>query len=86
MLSEHSKVGAALRELGYNTGWLLSGTEITWLDEPEVRPTQEQIDAKVLEIESILESKAQTERALKVSAYKKLGLSDNEINAIIGVQ
>jgi hypothetical protein len=86
MLSEHSKVAAALRELGYNTGWLLSGTEITWLDEPEVRPTQEQIDAKVLEIESILESKAQTERALKVSAYKKLGLSDDEINAIIGVQ
>jgi hypothetical protein len=86
MLSEHSKVAAALRELGYNTGWLLSGTEITWLDEPEVKPTQEQIDAKVLEIESILESKAQTERALKVSAYKKLGLSDDEINAIIGVQ
>jgi hypothetical protein len=86
MLSEHSKVAAALRELGYNTGWLLSGTEITWLDEPEVRPTQEQIDAKVLEIESILETKAQQERALKVSAYKKLGLSDDEINAIIGVQ
>ncbi len=86
MLSEHSKVAAALRELGYNTGWLLSGTEITWLDEPEVRPTQEQIDAKVLEIGSILESKAQTERALKVSAYKKLGLSDDEINAIIGAQ
>ena len=86
MLNEHSKVAAALRELGYNTGWLLSGTEITWLDEPEVRPTQEQIDAKVLEIESILETKAQQERALKVSAYKKLGLSDDEINAIIGVQ
>lgn len=86
MLSEHNKVAAALRELGYKTGWLLSGTEITWLDEPEVRPTQEQIDAKVLEIESILEARAQQERALKISAYKKLGLSDDEINAIIGAQ
>ncbi len=62
---------------------VLTGTEITWIDEPEVRPTQEQIDAKVLEIESILETKAQQERALKVSAYKKLGLTEEEINAIL---
>lgn len=86
MFTEHQKIAKSLTELGYTSGWVLTGTEITWLDEPEVRPTQEQIDAKVLEIESILETKAQEERALKVSAYKKLGLSDDEINAIIGVQ
>jgi hypothetical protein len=85
MLSPHQKIVESLKQLGY-TGWAVNGTEIEWIVEPEVRPTQEQIDAKVLEIESILESKAQTERALKVSAYKKLGLSDDEINAIIGVQ
>jgi hypothetical protein len=85
MLTEHQKIAKSLIELGY-TGWVLTGTDITWIDEPEVRPTQEQIDAKVLEIESILETKAQQERALKVSAYKKLGLSDDEINAIIGAQ
>jgi hypothetical protein len=82
----HIKIVNVLKELGYDTGWVVRGTEIEWIDEPEVRPTQEQIDAKVLEIESILETKAQEERALKVSAYKKLGLSDDEINAIIGVQ
>ena len=86
MLTLHQKIVESLKELGYTTGWVVDGTEITWLDEPEVRPTQEQIDAKVLEIESILETKAQQERALKVSAYKKLGLSDDEINAIIGAQ
>lgn len=85
MLTEHQKIAKSLIELGY-TGWVLTGTDITWIDEPEVRPTQEQIDAKVLEIESILETRAQEERALKVSAYKKLGLSDDEINAIIGAQ
>jgi hypothetical protein len=84
MLSEHSKVAAALRELGYNTGWLLSGTEITWIDEPEVRPTQEQINTMVEQIESILETRAQEERDLKISAYTKLGLSEDEISAIIG--
>ena len=84
MFTKHQKIAESLKELGYTTGWVLTGTEITWIDEPEVRPTQEQIDAKVLEIESILETKAQQERALKVSAYKKLGLTEDEINAILG--
>jgi hypothetical protein len=84
MLSEHRKIALSLIELGYNTGWLLNGTEITWIDEPEVRPTQEQINTMVEQIESILETRAQEERDLKISAYTKLGLSEDEINAIIG--
>ncbi len=83
MLTHHQKIIESLKELGYTSGWVLTGTEITWIDEPEVRPTQEQIDAKVLVIESILETRAQEERALKVSAYTKLGLSEEEINAIL---
>lgn len=84
MLTEHQKIVESLKELGYPTGWTVRGTEIIWVDEPEVIPTQEQIDAKVLEIESILETKAQQERALKISAYQKLGLTEEEINAILG--
>jgi hypothetical protein len=83
-MNQTDKISYALIELGYNTGWVVRGEEITWIDEPEVRPTQEQIDAKVLVIESILETRAQEERALKVSAYTKLGLNENEINAILG--
>jgi hypothetical protein len=83
MLTPHQKIVASLKELGYTSGWAVNGTEIEWIEEPEVRPTQEQIDAKVLEIESILETKAQQERALKVSAYTKLGLTAEEINSII---
>jgi|688.fasta_scaffold1880904_2 hypothetical protein len=80
---ETQKISEALISLGYTTGWVVTGTEITWVDEPAVKPTQEQIDDKVLEIESILEAKAQEERALKVSAYKKLGLTEAEINTIL---
>jgi hypothetical protein len=82
MLTEHQKLRHALIELGY-TGWVLNGTEITWVNEPEVRPTQEQINTMVEQIESILEAKAQEERALKVAAYEKLGLTESEINAIL---
>ena len=83
MFTEHQKIAKSLEELGYTSGWVLTGTQIEWINEPKVKPTQEQIDAKVLEIESILEAKAQEERALKISAYTKLGLTEAEINAII---
>jgi hypothetical protein len=76
------KIAESLQELGYNTGWVVNGTEIIWIDEPATKPTKKQIDAKVLEIESILQAKTQKEKALKVSAYTKLGLTEQEINAI----
>jgi hypothetical protein len=83
-MNQTDKISYALIELGYNSGWVISGEEITWIDEPEVRPTQEQIDNKILEIENILETRAQQERSLKISAYQKLGLTEDEINAILG--
>ena len=79
----HMKIVNVLKELGYDTGWVVNGEEITWIDEPKVKPTKKQIEAKVLEIDSILQAKAQEQRALKVSAYTKLGLTENEINAIL---
>ena len=54
-MTEHQKLIKALIELGYISGWSVLGTEITWIDEPEVRPTMEQIQAKIEEIESIIE-------------------------------
>jgi hypothetical protein len=39
-----------------------------------------------LQVDDILETEAQEQRALKVSAYTKLGLTEDEINAIIGAQ
>jgi hypothetical protein len=77
------KISESLQELGYDTGWVVRGTEIEWINEPEVKPTQKQIDDKVLEIESILEARAEAKKALKVSAYEKLGLTEAEINSII---
>jgi|688.fasta_scaffold980006_2 hypothetical protein len=54
-MSETRKISEALIALGYSTGWVVSEAEITWIDEPEVRPTMEQIQAKIEEIESMPE-------------------------------
>jgi hypothetical protein len=82
-MDKTAKIAAALNYLGYNSGYYIEGEKITWVDEPPVKPSQKQIDDKVKVIESILETKAEAEKALKVSAYTKLGLTEEEIKAIL---
>lgn len=83
-MDKTGKIAEVLKHLGYNSGWYIEGEKITWVDEPAIKPSQEQIDDLVEKIDDIIETKAQEERALKVSAYQKLGLSEEEINAILG--
>jgi hypothetical protein len=83
MLTHHQKITESLKELGY-TGWAVNGTEIEWIVEPEIRPTQEQIDAKVLEIESILEAKANAKAAQKTAILERIGLTEEELQIVLG--
>jgi hypothetical protein len=73
----------AMIELGYGSNWILSGNsvdDIQYLDNALPKPTKNEILEKIKELPQIRETKKQ----LKISAYKKLGLSEDEINAIIG--
>jgi hypothetical protein len=82
---KHEEITEALKELGYNSNWILSGNnidDIKYLDDTLPKPTKTEI---INMIEELPQLRIERE-ALKVSAYQKLGLSDDEINAIIGVQ
>ena len=73
----------AMIELGYGSNWILSGNsvdDIQYLDNALPKPTKNEILEKIKELPQIRETKKQ----LKISAYTKLGLSEDEINAIIG--
>jgi hypothetical protein len=92
-MTQTQKISETLIALGYTSGWVVNGTEIEWIDEPQVRPTQKQIDAKVLEIESILEAKTQeTELARQakldsaITKLKALGLTEAEAKVVIGIE
>jgi|688.fasta_scaffold2619195_2 hypothetical protein len=82
------KITKALLELGYSEfvvkGDVYEGIE--WVVEPETIPSKEEVESMALQIDDILETRTQEQRALKVSAYTKLGLTEDEINAIIGAQ
>jgi hypothetical protein len=79
------KIAEALVELGYTefvvTGDIYEGIE--WMVQPEIIPTKEEVEDMAAKINEILETRKAEQRATKISAYKKLGLSDDEINAII---
>jgi hypothetical protein len=82
------KITKALLELGYSEfvvkGDVYEGIE--WVVEPENIPSKEEVESMALQIDDILETRAQEQRTLKVSAYTKLGLTEDEINAIIGAR
>jgi hypothetical protein len=82
------KIANALVELGYTEFVVYNESidEIVWVVEPDKKPTKKEIEDMVAVIDDILLQRKQDQDNLKRSGYKKLGLSDDEINAIIGVQ
>jgi hypothetical protein len=79
------KIAEALVELGYTefvvTGDIYEGIE--WIVQPDKKPTKKQVEDMAAKIEEILQTRKAEQKALKVSAYTKLGLTENEINAIL---
>jgi|688.fasta_scaffold381318_2 hypothetical protein len=80
------KIANALVELGYTEFVVYNESidEIVWVVEPDKKPTKKEIEDMVAVIDDILLQRKQDQNNLKISGYKKLGLSDDEINAIIG--
>ena len=74
----------AIRELSSEdiTGMVYNNEEdkIYWNGVTEIARTT--IDAKVSEMQSAEDTRFETEKTNKVSAYRKLSMTDDEINAI----
>lgn len=79
------KIAEALIELGYTefvvTGDIYEGIE--WIVQPDKKPTKKQVEDMAAKIDGILETRKAEQRATKVSAYTKLGLTEEEINSIL---
>ena len=79
---KHEDITEALKELGYNSNWILSGDnidDIQWLDDTLPKPTKIEIIDMIKELPQL-----RIEReTLKISVYQKLGLTEEEINKIL---
>jgi hypothetical protein len=79
---KHEDIVEALKELGYNSNWMLSGDnidDIQWLDDTLPKPTKTEV---IDMIEELPQLRIERE-ALKISVYQKLGLTEEEINKIL---
>lgn len=64
--------------------WTLNGDNydgLTWLDEGTA-PSQTELDAAWPQVQAEIAADAAAKRAARISALKKLGLTDDEIAAI----
>ena len=60
---------------------------INWVTQPATVPTEEQIQAEIVRLQAIEDAEQQAAKDTKTSALDnlaKLGLTEDEINALIG--
>jgi hypothetical protein len=82
-------IAEAITALRPNTHWHLIGDTLdglVWEDEEQTAPTQEEVDAKLVELEAEVEAAKVAKEEAYQSALTKLsalGLTEEEVQAII---
>ena len=81
----HQELTDGLRQLGFNTGWAVSGDEITLWENSEPQPTAAAIKTAATQWATTVAAKEAATAAAKTSAQTKLaalGLTPAEIAAL----
>ena len=76
-----------LRQLGFDTGWVVSGEEIVLWTNSEPQPTAAALKTAATQWATTVAAKEAATAAAKLSAQNKLaalGLTESEIKAITG--
>jgi len=81
----HVEITNGLQQLGFNTGWVVSGDEITLWENSEPQPTAAAIAKAATQWATTVAAKETATAAAKLSAQNKLaalGLTADEIAAL----
>jgi len=81
----HQELTDGLRQLGFNTGWAVSGDEITLWENSEPQPTAAALKTAATQWATTVAAKEAATAAAKLSAQNKLaalGLTADEIAAL----
>jgi len=81
----HNEVCDGLQQLGFNTGWVVSGDEITLWEHTEPQPSAAAIKTAATQWATTVAAKETAQAAAKKSAQTKLaalGLTADEIAAL----
>lgn len=78
----HEETILALKELGFNGGWVVTGNEITLWENDFPQPTQSELDAGLVLAEQRIAERVATREAL----LARLGITEEEAQLLLGGQ
>ena len=80
-------IAQALVELGFNSGWVVTGDTldgIDWIDTPTTKPTDKEIIDMIAKLPSIQDAKLAAEATKKQALLNRLGITADELKTILG--
>lgn len=80
---EHSHIVKAIQFIRPNAEFSITGTELTWLDETQAEPTKKQIEDGWVAYQAAEKAKADDIAAQKQLVIEKLGLTAEEVSALL---
>lgn len=80
---EHSNIIKAIQFIRPNAGFSLTGTELTWLDETQKEPTKKEIEDGYKAYLAAEQAKADKIALEKQEVLAKLGLTAEEVVALL---
>jgi hypothetical protein len=80
---EHSQILKSIQFIRPNSEFSLSGTELTWLDDNQVEPTNAEIEAGWIAYQAAQEVQAQANATAKAALLDRLGITAEEARLLL---
>jgi hypothetical protein len=81
---EHNQIVKAIQFIRPNAEFALTETDLTWLDGNQIKPTKKEIEDGWIAYQAAENLKAQKLAADKQAVLVKLGLTSDEVAALLG--
>lgn len=81
---KHKEITNGLQQLGFDSGWAVTGDEITLWENSEPQPTLAAIATAATKWAAAQEAKAQADATAKAALLAKLGITADQFNSLLG--
>jgi hypothetical protein len=79
----HQKIIDGLQQLGFNSGWCVTGDEITLWENEAAQPTKAALAAAATQWQATQEAKAEANATAKAALLARLGITADEAKLLL---
>jgi MOSC domain-containing protein YiiM len=80
----HQEITDGLQQLGFDSGWVVNGEEITLWEHPEPQPTKAAIAAAAAQWTVTQEAETEANATAKAALLARLGITADEAKLLLG--